>query len=598
LLTGTAADGDGDPLTYSWQQVDLPSASYSGTLTLQQALTDLGTGPLYRVYPFSENGSSRAFPAVRHVLSGTVALGEVYPATNRSLNFRLFTRDNRAAGGGANYDSVRLTVIDTGAAFSVTQPAGGSSWPVGLLRRVQWNVAGTTVAPIGCTSVDILFSGDGGATFPTVLAAGTPNDGTEWIAAPPVTTNSGRIQVRCTGSVFYNISAPFAVRDNTGSGVLAGTVRSSAGVLLEGAQVSVAGADFVTTTTNAGGQYTLQLPAGSYTLTAAAFGYVSYQESSLPIQNATSTTRDVTLNPLPLRTITGTVTDAGHGYPLYASLDFTSSLPLIWTDPMTGAYSVMLVEGISYTVSVAAWLPGYAPYTIVLQPAAGTTSFDIALQPEPAACRAPGYQSATGSCVPLPGGLLRGYTYGVDGAPLAGVTVIGGGRAVSSTVTADPVTPDSFYSLFLPTNAQTVTAQASGLPDISTSVAVDNGAVVRHDFDWQAVYTDASLRALAPQGLTLAPVFSPAVVSYSVTVSHEVTQVVLAFAVNQPGATLRFNGVTLGSNAMTATADLQPGANTLALDVTALDGNTRRTYTVTVTRAPAPGRIYLPQVRK
>jgi hypothetical protein len=178
------------------------------------------------------------------------------------------------------------------------------------------------------------------------------------------------------------------------------------------------------------------------------------------------------------------------------------------------------------------------------------------------------------------------------------VTVVGGGSAVSSTVTADPVTPDSFYSLFLPTNAQTVTAQAAGLPDISTSITMSSGAVVRRDFNWQAVYADATLRTLALQGIPFSPVFSPSVVNYSVAVRPEVTHAVLAFAASQPGASLRFNGKLLGANVVTAAAELQPGANVLALDVTALDGKTRRTYTVTITRAPAADQIYLPQVRK
>ena len=132
VLTGSASDPDGQPLTYSWQQVDVLAAPYTGTATLQQALTDLGSGALYRVAQFSTQGAGRAFPAWANVLAGTVELGEVYATTNRSLNFRLFARDNQAAGGGANYDSVRLTVVDSGSAFRVTAPAAGAAWPAGL----------------------------------------------------------------------------------------------------------------------------------------------------------------------------------------------------------------------------------------------------------------------------------------------------------------------------------------------------------------------------------------------------------------------------------------------------------------------------------
>lgn len=153
-------------------------------------MTDFGSGALYRIYEFSAGGASRSFPARANVLSGTIELGEVYPTTNRTLNFRLFTRDNQAVGGGADHDGVRLTVFDTGSAFSVTAPAAGAAWPAGLQRSVQWNIAGTTVVPIACSRVDILFSSDGGVTFPTLLANDTPNDGTELVTTPATPTDN------------------------------------------------------------------------------------------------------------------------------------------------------------------------------------------------------------------------------------------------------------------------------------------------------------------------------------------------------------------------------------------------------------------------
>ena len=254
VLAGTASDPDGQPLTYSWQQVDLLAAPYTGTATLQQALTDLGSGALYRVYEFSADGASRSFPARANVLSGTIELGEVYPTTNRTLNFRLFTRDNQAVGGGADYDGVRLTVFDTGSAFSVTAPAAGASWPAGLQRIVQWNIAGTTVVPIACSRVDILLSSDGGVTFPTLLANDTPNDGTELVTTPATPTGNARVLVQCADNIFYNVSAAFGVRPNTNSGTLAGTVRGAENMPLAGALVTVSGPDSVAVTDRRSGQ--------------------------------------------------------------------------------------------------------------------------------------------------------------------------------------------------------------------------------------------------------------------------------------------------------------------------------------------------------
>jgi hypothetical protein len=220
------------------------------------------------------------------------------------------------------------------------------------------------------------------------------------------------------------------------------------------------------------------------------------------------------------------------------------------------------------------------------------------LQPDFAACRAPGYQPTAGGCVLVAGGLLAGSTYDAHGAPLAGVTIAGAGQAVSSTVTADPRTPDSFYSLFLPAGVQTVTAAAPGLPAISITAPMTSGAVVGQDFNWQRVYADASLQSLALQGATLAPLFGPHVQHYSATVSYDVTNAALAFSLSQPGAAVHFNGVDLPPNTTTASAPLQVGVNVLVLEVTALNGQTQRTYTITITRAPAPRRLYLPALRK
>jgi hypothetical protein len=269
-----------------------------------------------------------------------------------------------------------------------------------------------------------------------------------------------------------------------------------------------------------------------------------------------------------------------------------------WTDPVTGVFSATVVEGETYTVTVMPWLPGYGPFVTTWQPVTAAGSFDMALQPDLSTCRAPGFQPNAGTCATVAGGLLTGYTYGPNGAPLAGVMIAAGGGVVSSTVTADPRTPDSFYSLFLPAGFQTATAASPGLPAVSTTTSMTAGAVVRYDFNWQEVYADASLHTLAVQSTTLAPQFGPTALDYTVTVSYEVTRAVLAFAVNQPGAAVRFNGVELGPNATSAVAPLQVGVTVLTLEVTALDGTSRRIYTITISRAPMPRRLYLPVLRK
>ena len=52
--------------------------------------------------------------------------------------------------------------------------------------EVTWDVAGTDGNGVDCSSVDIYLSTDGGYTFPTLLVAGTPNDGSERVVAQRV----------------------------------------------------------------------------------------------------------------------------------------------------------------------------------------------------------------------------------------------------------------------------------------------------------------------------------------------------------------------------------------------------------------------------
>ena len=92
--------------------------------------------------------------------------------------------------------------------------------------------------------------------------------------------------------------------------------------------------------------------------------------------------------------VSGQVTDATTGWPLYASItisgtDFTSET--IWTDPGTGNYSVSLPEGIDFNFSVAAWVEGYISSDLAVGQLTGDLPGEnIGLSADNAACIAPG----------------------------------------------------------------------------------------------------------------------------------------------------------------------------------------------------------------
>ena len=88
---------------------------------------------------------------------------------------------------------------------------------------MTWDVANTTAAPVSCANVNIDLSTDGGLTFPTSLAAGTPNDGTESVTIPNVTTSTARVKVACANNIFFDISnANFAIGASIGPVVATG----------------------------------------------------------------------------------------------------------------------------------------------------------------------------------------------------------------------------------------------------------------------------------------------------------------------------------------------------------------------------------------
>ena len=97
--------------------------------------------------------------------------------------------------------------------------------------------------------------------------------------------------------------------------------------------------------------------------------------------------------------------------------------------------------------------------------------------------------------------------------------------------------------------------------------------------------TDATLSALTLSGIDFGT-FDSATISYSAQVSNSVTETTVTPTVNHSGAShvIKVGGVTNADG----TVSLAVGSNVITIEVTAEDGETTRTYTVTVTRAAPP----------
>ncbi len=97
--------------------------------------------------------------------------------------------------------------------------------------------------------------------------------------------------------------------------------------------------------------------------------------------------------------------------------------------------------------------------------------------------------------------------------------------------------------------------------------------------------TNANLANLVLTTATLAPAFASGTTSYTAGVPNATSSITVTPTVAQANATVTVNGVSVASGAASGAIALNVGANIVTTVVTAQDGVTTKTYTVTVTRA-------------
>ncbi|MCW2815782.1 MAG: hypothetical protein JWN84_3237 [Nocardioides sp.] len=268
-LTATATDADAGQaagLTYLWEQNDegLRGEPIFGFGPGQPLTSPRPLGPLFRVFGeyadvsakdtllYESPGQnltvpadrSRSFPDLAQVLRdetnaedplGTCppALGDpmtalepgaaldcysellpnrAYALLSSELNFRVTVRDGFAAGGGTGSDDVTLALDPTAGPFLVTsREAAGTPAQAGGTETVEWDVAGTDAATMA-PNVKISISLDSGKTFPFVVAASTPNDGSEAVTLPKFNSTQARIRIEAVDNYFYDTNdADFAI---------------------------------------------------------------------------------------------------------------------------------------------------------------------------------------------------------------------------------------------------------------------------------------------------------------------------------------------------------------------------------------------------
>ncbi|UKB80202.1 reprolysin-like metallopeptidase [Chryseobacterium sp. MEBOG07] len=200
VLTASATDAENDPLTYVWEEVDNAAAVINKNI-----LGNTTTGATFRSKSTGIN-PTRYFPSFTSVMNGVLNNAnntwESVSAFSRTTNFAVTVRDNNPniAQQQTNFAVQTVVVGDTGPFKLANQYAD-----VNTPTPIQWLVANTNAAPYNVANVKIDYTTDNGTTW-TVLAASTPNDGTENFTFPS-SLNGQIIKVRVSaiGNIFYAV---------------------------------------------------------------------------------------------------------------------------------------------------------------------------------------------------------------------------------------------------------------------------------------------------------------------------------------------------------------------------------------------------------
>ena len=220
-LTASATDANAaDVLTYQWEQNDDHGGQLGGN---SGARANKPVGPNW--LSFNPTLSpTRIFPRLSTILAGNSVTPALQPTSGtinvealssiaRTLHFRCTVRDNHPysstvplAVGQTAFTDMTVTVSATAGPFLITSQNAPVTYAGGSTQTVTWSVNGTDVAPINTANVKISWSSDGAGTFPVVLLASTPNDGTETVTIPTGATTTGRIKVEAIGNVYFDIN--------------------------------------------------------------------------------------------------------------------------------------------------------------------------------------------------------------------------------------------------------------------------------------------------------------------------------------------------------------------------------------------------------
>jgi len=172
--------------------------------------------PLFRSKPPS-GSTLRFFPDFPNLVQapGASTLGEALPMLDRTMKFRVTTRNNH---GSFSYTEVAVKVDPSSGPFRILSSTGGNTWQRGSVHTLKWDAAHSDKAPVSCSRVVLQLAIDEDSSRLVTLAGSIPNSGSYDLTVPtgaPLTAH-GRLILKSEGNVFLAIS-PFDIQITPGT---------------------------------------------------------------------------------------------------------------------------------------------------------------------------------------------------------------------------------------------------------------------------------------------------------------------------------------------------------------------------------------------
>lgn len=346
-----------------------------------------------------------------------------YPASSPSVVAVGGTTLTKNSGSSRGWDETAWAEGGSGCSQYEPQPAYQSSLATGCANRATADISAVADPDTGLAVYDTL-SGNGwlqvgGTSLSSPLMAsmyalaGAPAENTYPATYPYTVTGEGLYDVTggsngtcgdvlCTAGTGWDgptgLGTPLGVSalGFGPAGTITGRVTDKSTGKPVAATVTLTNqaADRVyRATTDAQGNYSAIVRAGTYSVTGKAFGYAETSSTGVKVAERQNVSVNLPSVALPTHRVTGKITDgSGHGWPLYAKIAI-DGYPgnAIYTNPASGAYSVSLPVGSGYTFHVSGVYEGYQTTTSKVAVGTRDVRRDIAVEVETTTCTAGGY---------------------------------------------------------------------------------------------------------------------------------------------------------------------------------------------------------------